>query len=526
MRSTGGTQPRGGEQDTDIALTHGQIMAVLAGVMIGMLLAALDQSIVATALPTIAGDLGSLDQLSWVVTAYLLTATAATPLFGKLGDLHGRRRMFQSAIVIFLVGSALCAVAGNMGLLIGAHALQGIGAGGILSMAWAVVGDVVPPRSRGRYQGYLTAVFATASVSGPLLGGFFVDHLSWRWAFTINLPLGGVALVITTLFLRLPDRRIDRSLDYLGATLLVGSVSALLLVSVWGGEEYAWDSPTIGALGVTAVGLAVLFVAQERRAAEPILPLRLFRNPTFRIATSVSVIVGPAVYGIVVFMPLFFQVVHGSTATASGLLTAPLTGGILALAIYSGRRISKRGRYRMFPVIGTACTAVGLVLGAITTSANAGLWAVAPALVLIGAGLGMTMHVMMLAAQNAVPKGDLGVTSSAISFCRSLGSVLGTALFSAVLNHGVSQRLSRTAGTTDDAAITAALHGTPSAIAALPAASKRHVLDAFADSFRVSVGLGVVFAVVSLVLVIRLPNVELRDTLGEPDVVMEPTLAV
>lgn len=507
-------------------LTHGQIMAVLAGVMIGMLLAALDQSIVATALPTIAGDLGGFDQLSWVVTAYLLTATAATPLFGKLGDLHGRRRMFQGAIVIFLVGSALCAIAGSMGLLIGARAVQGVGAGGLLSMAWAVVGDVVPPRSRGRYQGYLTAVFATASVSGPLLGGFFVDHLSWRWAFTINLPLGGVALIITTLFLRLPDRRIDRSLDYLGAALLVGSVSALLLVSEWGGEEYAWGSPTIVLLCVATLVLGVLFVLQERCAPEPILPLRLFRNPSFRIATSVSVIVGPAVFGIIVFMPLYFQVVHGSTATASGLLTAPLTFGLLALAIYSGRTISNHGRYRMFPIIGLSCTTIGLVLLALTTSTSAHLWAPAPALVLIGAGLGTTMHVMMLAAQNAVPEGDLGVTSSSVSFCRSLGSVLGTALFSAVLNHGITERLARTAGTTDAAAITAALHGTPSAIAALPPESKRQVLVAFADSFRGALALGALFALASVVLAIRLPNVELRESVGDPDAMLDPTLAV
>ena len=496
-------------------LTHARVLAVLAGVMLGLLLASLDQAIVATALPTIGGELGGIGHLSWVVTAYLLTATAATPIFGKLSDLYGRRPTFQVAIVIFIVGSALCATASSLWALVAFRAVQGVGAGGLLSLAWAIVGDVVPPRERGRYQGYLSAVFATASVAGPLLGGLFVDHLSWRWVFTINIPFGIVAFVVTTVSLKVPFVPTRHKIDLLGALLLVSAVTCALLVAVWGGEEYPWTSAPILLLAIAWAVLGVLFIAQERRAPEPLLPLRLFRDETFVLAVSISVIVGIAVFGLVVYMPLYFQVVRGSSPTVSGLLTAPLLLGIFVLSLISGRIITRWGRYRAFPIAGTVCMALGLATLSFAVVGHQSI-AVPISLALVGAGLGMSMHVMMLAAQNAVSKRDLGVTSSAVSCCRSLGSVFGVAYFSAVLNARILDyldELQRVPGAGD--AIDAALHGQPADLDGLPPAARDGVVDVFAHAYQTTLRWCVPIAAVAVVLALRLRDVPLRDSLDE-----------
>src|SRR5438309_6491314 len=333
-----------------MTLTHRQIQVVFVGLMAGMLLAALDQTIVATALPTIVGDLGGLRHLSWVVTAYILTSTISLPLWGKISDLVGRKRIFQLAILVFLGGSVLSGLAQNMPELIFFRALQGAGAGGLLGTAQAIIGDIVSPRDRGKYQGYLGAAFAFASVVGPLLGGFFVDNLSWRWVFYINVPVGIVALVVTSSVLTLPFKRIEHKIDYWGAALVMGAASSLILVTVWGGDQYGWTSAPILALAVIGVTTLAAFFVVEGRVREPLIPLRLWENPVFRVATGLEFLVGFAMFGSIVFLLLYLQAVGHASATNSGLLTLPLILGLMTASIVSGHVITATGPYQLFPL--------------------------------------------------------------------------------------------------------------------------------------------------------------------------------
>jgi len=495
------------------SLSHGQILVVFSGLMLGMLLAALDQTIVATALPTIVGELGGLSHLSWVVTAYLLTATASTPLYGKISDLYGRKIVFQAAIVIFLAGSILAGLSQNMAELIAFRGIQGLGAGGLMVMALAIIGDVVSARERGRYQGYMGAVFAVASVAGPLLGGFFVDNLSWRWVFYINMPIGIVALVVTSSVLRLPFVRRPHKIDVLGSTLLVMAVTSVLLVTVWGGSEYEWASPVIIGLIALAVVATALFIVQERRAEEPVLPLGLFRNSVFRVTSAAGFIIGLTMFGAIVFLPLFLQVVNGVSPTRSGLLLLPLMAGLLVASIGSGRAIVRIGRYRPFPIAGTMVVTIGLYLftrlDQNTSRLTASLY-----MVVVGVGIGLVMQVLVLAVQNAVEHRDLGTATSSAAFFRSMGGAFGVAIFGAIFTNRLTAELARLIpgiGTGSVSFDPASLQGSPEQIANLPPPIHDGVIEAFSNAIHGVFVWALPFAVVAIVLSLMLKEIPLRE---------------
>ena len=410
-----------------------RVGVIFTGLMLVMFLAALDSTIVATALPTIVGDLGGLTKLSWVTSAYLLAQTAVTPLYGKLGDLLGRKRVLQSAVIVFLIGSALCGLAQSMTELIAFRAVQGLGAGGLIVLVQATVGDVVSPRERGRYQGLFGAVFGVSSVAGPLLGGLLVEHVSWRAIFYVNLPVGLGALVVLGATLPTVARTTRPAIDYLGAGVLAGAVSAIVLVASLGGTTWPWASAqtiVVGALGVVLLGV---FLLVERRAPEPVLPLAVLRDAVFRVAGSLSLVVGFALFGAVTFLPLFFQTVYEASPTGSGLRLIPLMGGLVLTSIVSGRLISRFGRYKIFPVAGTVVMTVGLALLSTlhvdTSSAQIDLY-----LLVLGLGLGLVMQVLVLAVQNAVDFSVLGAATSGVTLTRGIGGALGTAVFGTIFS--------------------------------------------------------------------------------------------
>ncbi|MEE1829116.1 MDR family MFS transporter [Streptomyces sp. BE20] len=494
-----------------------EIRLVMIGLVVTMLLAMLDGLIVGTAMPTIVGELGGAEHLSWVVTSYTLATAASTPIWGKLGDLYGRKGTFLISIVIFLAGSALSGLSQDMTELIGFRALQGLGAGGLMVGVMSIMGALVPPRDRGKYQGMFAAVMALATIGGPLVGGFITDHLNWRWTFYINLPLGAVALAVVVVTLKLPKVRSKARIDYLGALLLTTGITALTLITTWGGQEYTWGSKEILGLAALAAATLIGFCYVEQRVEEPMLPLSLFKNLNFTLVSVIGFVVGFVMFGATVFLPLYQQTVQGASATNSGLLLMPMMFGMLVVSLVVGQAVTKTGKYRIYPIIGTIVMTVGMVLLS-TLSTDTSNFASACWMVVLGAGMGFLMQITMLVAQNSVELKDMGVASSTATLFRTIGGSFGVALFGALFNSRVTETMTERLGS---AAGAGGSQGDPSqlspaALRALPEPVQDAYHHAVANGMHTVFLWGAGVAVIAVAAAVFMREVPLRGAGGPP----------
>ncbi|MDH2426251.1 MDR family MFS transporter [Sphaerisporangium sp. TRM90804] len=496
-----------------------EVMAVLPGLMLAMILAMLDNMIVGTAMPRIVGELGGLSHLSWVVTAYILGTTVSTPIWGKIGDLYGRKTIFLASIAIFMFGSMLCGMAGmdllggpsgGMVELIAFRAIQGLGAGGLMVNAMAIIGDLVPPRERGRYQGIMAAMMSLAMIAGPLVGGFITDHLNWRWAFYVNLPLGAVAFVWLAVRLRLPKYRTEHRIDWLGAGLLAVGITALVLITTWGGNQYDWGSWQILGLAVVAVVTLAIFIPVQRRVAEPIMPLHVFADRNFTLISLIGFLLGFAMFGAINFLPLYQQTVQGATATNSGLLLLPMMGAMMVVSLFVGQAITRTGRYKAFPVVGGVFMVAGMWLLSLQ-DAHTRPWQTGVFIAVLGLGMGFLMQTTMLIAQNSVEQKDLGVASSASTFFRSIGGSFGVSLFGAVFNHNLTADLTGRLGP-EGATLAEGGGGRldPASLAQLPAQMRTGLLEALASSISSVFVWAIFFAALVPLLAVFVKEIPLR----------------
>ncbi|MBB4683460.1 MDR family MFS transporter [Amycolatopsis jiangsuensis] len=501
-----------GDQPLGAALPKRKINAVFGAVLLGMLLAALDQTIVGTALPTIVGDLGGAGHLSWVITAYLLAETIMTVVIGKLGDLFGRKLMFQLSVVVFGIGSFFCGFADSMTWLIIWRAVQGLGGGGLMVTSTALIADVVPLRERGKYQGALGSVFGVVTVAGPMLGGLFVDHLSWRWAFYVNLPLVVVVLIVAAAAMPSVRARAKPVIDYLGILLIGLAATGLTLVTSWGGTTYPWGSPTIIGMAAGSVVLLAAFVVVELRAKEPMLPMRLFRNPVFTVSGIMSFVVGFAMLGALSYLPTYMQYVQGTSATTSGVRLLPMVLALLFASILSGNLVSRTGRYKIFPLVGTALMTLGLYLLS-RLGADTGFWEASGYMAVLGLGIGLSMQVLVIAVQNTAEYRDLGVATSGATFLRSIGSSFGAAIFGTIYANQLGPNLARAAAEHPlPPGLDPHVVQVPAALHQLPRAVSDPVIEAYSDALHVVFLYAAPVGLLAFVLACFLKEVPLRDT--------------